>query len=142
MQQRHSVDEALQRARTEMEPLIHHSFANETLEQPRLDSHRQRRIQDTLDRDETLFQMDCVPHRSPECNALFDVGVMQVLRTHFEQPGHRSRKLRGRDAEGLTYMCGSCGRHVGTRLHEVQLAIADDDLVGRKIIVNVRKVNR
>src|SRR5262245_59216749 len=94
VQERHRVDETFERARAEMEALVQHSFANETLQQTGFHAGRQRRIENALDRDETFFEADSVPDVSPECNALIEVGMMQMLRSDFEQPVYGAYKLR------------------------------------------------
>src|SRR5207302_7071752 len=45
MEQRHGAQKAFDSARTELKPLIHNAFADEVLQESRLDAGRQRRIQ-------------------------------------------------------------------------------------------------
>src|SRR5262245_56281811 len=95
MKQRHRVDKTFQRSGAKVESQIYNSFAYKFLEQGRLDSRGKRRIKDTLNRNQSFFKADRIPYRSPERNSLLDVRVLQMLRTDFKQPVHRSNEVRG-----------------------------------------------
>src|SRR5262245_7866676 len=132
MQQRHRIDETFKRARAEMEALVQYSFPNETLQQTGFHARRQRRIQNALDRDEAFFEADGVPDVSPEGDPLIEVGMMQMLRSDFEQPVNGAYELRRRDSTRLADARSSGARYVRASLHEIQLAVANDDLVRRE----------
>src|SRR5262249_5348779 len=84
-----------------MEPLIHHAFANKVLEQAGLDTRRQWRVQYALYRNESLFQADCIPDRSPERDALLDISLMHVVRANLEQSVHGPLEFVQCDPKGL-----------------------------------------
>src|SRR5689334_3920917 len=68
--------------------------------------------------------------------------MMDVLRTDFEQPGHRSHEFSRRYAECLAYASDSRRRDISASLEVIQLSVANNDLICRQIVVNIREVNR
>src|SRR5438046_1276247 len=67
---------------------------------------------------------------------------MYMLRSNFQKPAYRSLEFRQRNTERLRdFRCGSSG-NVTSNFDEVQLAVANDDLVGRQIVVDVRQMDR
>ena len=70
------------------------------------------------------------------------LGMMQVMRTDFEQPIDRSHEFRRRNTECFAYPRGRGSRHVRARLDEIHFSVANDDLVGRQVVVNVREMDR
>src|SRR5262249_36010411 len=129
VQKRHCVQETLQRTGAEVESLVQDSFSDEILQQRRLHARRQRSIEDALDRHEPLFQANRVPDRSPESHAVLDVSLKQMRGTNFEESVYRSSEFRRTDPNGLAYTSSRCCGHVSSGLDEIQLPIADDDLV-------------
>src|SRR6516162_5481850 len=142
MQQRNRVEKTLDGARAELKSLIHHSFADETLQQLRLESGGKWRIKDSLDRDKPFFEAYGVPHGPPERDTLFNSRRVDVLRSNFEQPGHCPLEINNRYPESLGDVFRSSGRDIAPDFDEVQLAVAHDDLVRRQIVINVREVDR
>ena len=93
-------------------------------------------------RDKSFFHPNCVPDRPPECNALFDAGMMQMLGTDFEQPLDRSLEFGGRNTEFFAYPRDGNSRNIGTALDKVEFSVAYDDFIGRQVVVYVGEVDR
>src|SRR3954463_3572119 len=102
-----------------MEALIHHTLADELLENPGFDARRQRRIQDTLQRNESFFETNRIPGRTPECDASLQAQLMQMLRTNFNQSINGPAKLADGNAECLAYVCCGRGRHVCPSFNDI-----------------------
>src|SRR5215471_16048764 len=73
---------------------------------------------------------------------MLNIAVMDVLRTNFKQPCHCSHEFSRRYAKCLAYASDSRRRNISTSLEVIQLSVANNDLIRRQIVVNIREVNR
>src|SRR5262249_39325420 len=117
------------------------SITDKVLEERRLHSRRHRRVQYALNGDESFFETNRIPHRTPECNALLDSARVHVLRSNLEEPIHGGLRLPGRHAKRIAYARHRSRRNVRARFNEIELPITNNDLVGRKIVPDVRQMN-
>jgi len=64
-----------------------------------------------------------------------------MLRADIDKPVYGSAEFAGRDAKLFTDACRRSGADVSASFHEVELAVANHDLVRRKVVVDVREMN-